>query len=287
MSSPPPKLKSYKNDLAPTLFYFEPVLSDLFVNPVMPIPMRIDRITNGQPTHFIIPDLNKIDELIKNLELKFSLNKLYIEGLKNLISYAKRKYKEITYRTLTTDILYKWYTNSLNLECEIPSLKEDYYFLISEFIKMFSDIETQGVQPESESYLSRNVDYCDAVIKYFKDKIEENKFQIIEKGKVKIVHLYKEKKDKYYPDIIPIGVKNLKKNKINKLTFVPYLIYDDLLDCFAYNKKLLNDKIEQPIDILLWKNKEIINKRSNINKNNQDFNIKNFKITNIKLEYLL
>jgi hypothetical protein len=68
---------------------------------------------------------------------------------------------------------------------------------------------------------------------------------------------------------------------------VPYLIYDDLLDCFAYNKKLLDGEDQAPIDIIIWKNKGIINKRSNIEKTNQDFYIKNFKLSKITLEHLL
>jgi hypothetical protein len=287
VASPPAKLKYYKNDLAPTGFYFDIFSTDLFRSPIMPLPMRIDRLTNGEATFFIIPNLNTLDLTLKELDLGFDLTKFYIEGLKNLITYAKRKYKEITYRELSFATLLKWFDSSINLESEIPSLSQDFYFLISEYLKIYADIENESIQIGTKEYLLRNLNYCESNLKYFKGKIENNKIQIIERGQLKEVSLYREKKGKYYPDIIPIEVENKKKNKVNKLTFVPYLIYDDLLDCFAYNKKLLDGEDQAPIDIIIWKNKGIINKRSNIEKTNQDFYIKNFKLSKITLEHLL
>jgi hypothetical protein len=47
--------------------------------------------------------------------------------------------------------------------------------------------------------------------------------------------------------------------------FVPYLIYDDLLDSFYYNKKLLkNSTNNDTINLKVYEDNEIINKTSNI-----------------------
>ncbi|KKL99533.1 hypothetical protein LCGC14_1813490, partial [marine sediment metagenome] len=41
----PVKLKSYKKDLAPIGFYFDIFATEIFKIPVMPVPMRIDKLT--------------------------------------------------------------------------------------------------------------------------------------------------------------------------------------------------------------------------------------------------
>ena len=57
--NPPLKLKSYQNDLAPLDFFFDKFITDLFKIPITPIPMRIDKLTNGQLTLFLSPDKDK------------------------------------------------------------------------------------------------------------------------------------------------------------------------------------------------------------------------------------
>ena len=74
-------------------------------------------------------------------------------------------------------------------------------------------------------------------------------------------------------------------NKTSELGFVPYLIYDDLLDSFYYNKKLLSNTLDDAINLKVYEDKEIINKTSNID----DFRTKAFTIElkNLNLEDLL
>ena len=95
ISNPPAKLKSFKNDLAPVGFNFDIFPTDIFKIPIMPIPMRIDKTSNGRATFFIIPDLLKLDSFLETLDLVFNFESFLIEGLKNLIIYSKKKYKEI------------------------------------------------------------------------------------------------------------------------------------------------------------------------------------------------
>ena len=283
VSNPPAKLKYFKNDLAPIGFYFDLFSTDFFKFPIMPVPMRIDRISNGKSTYFILPNLEILDTALKSLDISFNLDIFIIEGISNLLSYTKKKYKEITFRSITNEIVYQWYDSSLNISADIPSLSDDFTHVLVEFLKLFADIENENINVNTDIYKTKLSDYSQKLIEYFKHKIEDNKIQIVSKGIQKTVSLYREKKGKFYPDIIPIDTQNLKKNKINKLTFVPYLIYDDLLDCFAYNQKLLEDGTEQPFDIEVWKKKGIINKRSNI----EDYSIIDFKLKKLKLEYLL
>ena len=156
ISSPPAKLKSFKNDLAPVGFYFDIFPTNIFKIPIMPIPMRIDKMSNGRATFFIIPDLFKLDSFLETLDLVFNFESFLIEGLKNLILYSKKKYKEITYRTLTLEPLTNWFENSLNLKTEIPSLIEDFTFLLSEYLKMFAIIEKDILFQQQLPHRHRN-----------------------------------------------------------------------------------------------------------------------------------
>ena len=53
--------------------------------------------------------------------------------------------------------------------------------------------------------------YCEKMIKYFKEKIESNKIQIRYDEIIKNEQLYREKNNKYYPIAIFLKIINLKK----------------------------------------------------------------------------
>jgi len=283
--NPPVKLKSFKRDFAPMGFYFDIFTTEIFNIPVMPVPMRIDKLTNGESTFFIFPDTNVLNQLLKKLGLVMNFKNFLLVGIKNLINFAKRKYKEITYRTLKKDLIINWFENSLIITAEIPSLTEDYTFLLLEFLKIFSHIEKKGLDPNSVDYNPELIRYCETIINHFKEKIENNFIQIIDKGLIKTEKLYIEKKKKYFPKMISINITNSQTNKIIKRNFIPYLIYDDILDIFSYNKKILHKGKQIPVDMTIWKYKGIINKRSNLNYSN-DF-VRDFNLEKIDIEKVL
>ena len=64
--------------------------------------------------------------------------------------------------------------------------------------------------------------------------------------------------------------------------FVPYLIYDDLLDSFYYNKKFLENT--DSIDLKVYQHNEIINKRStieNIGTKSNEIDLKDLNLEDI------
>lgn len=284
--NPPAKLKYYKNDLAPIGFYFDLFATEIFKIPVMPVPMRIDKLTNGDSTFFVLPNINELTHVLRKSDLVLRFKKFYLCGIENLINFTKRKYKEITFRTLKKEMIVKWFENSLAIKTEIPSLTEDFTFLILEFLKMFSNIENEGLDPNQKGYVAELLRYCESIINYFKEKIENNSIKIKNDGIIKPEKLYIEKKKKYYPRSIPIHATNRKKRTINKMYFIPYLIYDDLIDIFVYNKKLLNDPKQNPVDLTIWKFNRIINKRSNLD-NNVGSIIKNDELQELDLRTIL
>lgn len=284
--SPNRLMKTYKNDLAPVGFYFDIFTSEIFRIPVMPIPMRIDRLFKGESTFFILPDLIKLNRLINELDFVLNMKSFLLAGINNLINFAKNKYKEKTFLTLKPETITRWFEKSIELKTNIPSLTDDFTFLFSEFLKFYAYCENQGIDLKNEEYHSRLLKYCENVFIYFKERIEQNKFEIENKNTKRIVQFYKEKKDQYYPEIVSVEVKNL-KNKIKKMHFVPYLIYDDIIDVFSYNKKLLYEGFKNKINLKIWSDNGIIYKRSNIEKFNPECDLIKFKLEIIDLEHLL
>jgi len=275
----PSKLKSFKRDIAPVGFYFDIFATEIFKIPVMPVPMRIDKLTNGGLTLFIFPDIGNLNELLKKLGLTINFQKFFLLGISNFINFAKGKYKEIIHRNLEREMIIKWFENSRLLKTEIPSLTETYTYLLLEFLNTFSTIEEKGLDPSLEGYTTELLRYCDKIISYTREKIENNVILIKEEGSTKTVQLYLEKKEKYYPQIIAIKI-----DKKTKMNFIPYLIYDDILDIFSYNRILLNEGKQIPVDMSIWKCNGIINKYSTLNYSNgyvRDFDLKKIDVEKV------
>lgn len=272
------KLKSNKIDISPIGFFFDVIATNLFKIPIMPTPMRIDKVSNGDPTLFILPDFKKLDELGEKLDLFIDFESFFKVGIENLINFAKVKYSETNYRTLKNEIIRKWFNQSQIIKADIPDLSEAFTFIISEFLMIFSNIEKESFTPDSESYRLQFIQYCERVITYFREKIEQNNFQINVKGEKKIVQLYLEKKNQYLPRIISIDIFNIRNNRTKKMAFVPYLIYDDLIDCFTYNKSTLIEEQKKANLINLHVLNTIIKKRSNILKYNDKFVFNDLKL---------
>lgn len=286
--NPPTKLKAFKNDLAPLGFFLDVIPAPNFKIPIMPVPMRIDKLTNRQPTLFILPDFNSLKNIFQKYHLFINFEQFFIIGLTNLISYAKIKYKEITKRNLKDEIIIQWFEKSKNINAEIYSLTETFTFLISEFLKTVYLINTGKNQDENGNAHRYFLQYCDTMINYCEEQIDNNKF-IIKKGEIEEeVKLCKEKKNKYYPEIVTVDVDNLYLNKKEKRRFIPYLIYDDLFDCFSYNKKKLLENPINDLSIDYWFENRIINKYPSIDKiKNDDLNFNQINLSLFDIKRLL
>ena len=281
------KLKSFKKDIAPIGFYFDIFSTELFEIPIMPLPLRIDKISNGEPTILLTPNWDAIEDISKSLKLYINFNSFYINGLKNLLKYAQFKQKELTLRKLDVNKVRKWWESSNQISSEIFDLKESFTIIISKFLETYSTMENNSLSPEvdKERYNELLIDYCDSIIQFLREKIEKNTFKLQVEGNIENEKLYLEQRKKYYPLVIKIPVKNLSTNKINEIGFVPYLIYDDLLDSFYYNKKILLNGTDNPINLKVYEDNKIINKTST----NEDIRLFSSKIElkNLKLEEIL
>jgi hypothetical protein len=282
----PSKLKTFKKDIAPIGFYFDIFSTDIFQIPIFPIPMRIDKLSNGEPTLLIIPNREKLEKVSKRLNLTLNFHRFYEMGISNFLKYSNLKQKELTLRGLNSDKIRKWWQASNNISAFNPDLVESFTFITSQFLKTYSYIDKNNLHPtqDKDEYNNRLAKYCDLVVKYFRNKIEKNIFFIKNEDEFEIKKLYLEKKKKYYPLPIKLTVNDVMTNKTSDMGFVPYLIYDDLLDSFYYNKKLLKNTANDTINLKVYEDNEIINKTSNIDDirtNSSKIELKNLNLNDL------
>ncbi|TFF87398.1 MAG: hypothetical protein EU548_10360 [Promethearchaeota archaeon] len=285
-------VKSFKKDFAPMLFYFDLISTKIFRPPILPLPLRIDRLYSGDRTAFIHPNFDDLKNKLNKLDLKLNYQKFITIGLNNFINYAKSKIINLTPRDysshLKRETIKKWFNASCNIIFYNPDLEKDLTFIISEFIDLVSYFIHNDEEIESPIIKKHLINHCKKLITYFRNKIENNKITIIEDRKEKIVKLSKERKSKFYPDIIEHDIVLLEDYRVKKMNFIPYLIYDDILDCYSYNKKLLIEGKKQPYNLELWIRNHIINKRSNIKNINWDVcDLSNFDISKVNIDKLI
>lgn len=275
-------MKSFKNDIAPVIFYFDIFSTEIFEVPVMPVPIRIDKIINGDVSSFILPNMDELHQLFNKLDYYIDFDSVFFIGLKNFVKYAKKRYHKFSFRPFDISKVFTWFEKSKYIDARIPSLTEDFTFLISEFIQMYSNLEKKRIISEDQINNAELVQYCERVIDYFKKKLDQNLIYIEKNNEIIAKKIYKEKKGKYYPEMIPIDVNYIQKNKIKTKIFIPYLIYDDLIDCFTYNLKILEEKSQSPCDLNIWsKNNVIVTSDVKGKSKLKDFSLQKFDIGSI------
>ena len=260
--NPPPKLKVFHKDIAPVGFYFDIFTTELFQTPILPLPMRIDKLSNGEPTLFIKLDMKKIERISKKFNLCLNLNNFYLMGIRNFVHYARAKIKEITLRPLDGRKVEEWWETSKSLSTIAPDLIETFTFINLNFIETFALIKERNLLPTQEDYTKALLTYCDKIVNFLREKIDANTFTLSTDNEVSTEKLYIEKKKKFYPLIIKIPVYNEMTQRSYQMEFVPYLIYDDLLDVFFFNANLLRKGEKKTINLKVYEDTQIINTRS-------------------------
>ncbi len=255
------KLSTSKKEIALIGFSFDIFCTTLFKIPILPVPMRIDKVTNGEPTCIIPLDLDKLKEVSESLELFINFKAFYLHGINNLINYAKETYKSIIFRELRPEPIIKWYKNSISTEIDIPSLKQEFTFIMTNFLETYSNIISLDLLRDKKNTLNELVKYNEKMLNHFRQVLEGNSVQFVINGERKTEKIYTIKKEKYYPRSIDLDVWNENdKDNIIKKAFVPYLIYDDLIDVFFYNLKLLKNEEQEPINLQVFEDSNIIGK---------------------------
>ncbi len=233
----PTKINFKRSDGAPMIFFID-VISNNFPNPILPMPSRIDMVSNGYPTNFILPK-KRISVKIEQDFYTYDYKKLYFSFLHNIIFYSKQVYQEITFRRLEQKTLERWWDKSVKSEAKIPSYYHDIEFLLETYLNSFK------LYKETNDELGALLKYCNSVIDYCNERLESNRIDIYYNKKLIEKRMYKIKREQYYPDILEYDYQILGTDKIQRKAFVPIMIYDDLLECFLFNKMQIEKIIEK------------------------------------------
>jgi hypothetical protein len=299
------KFKIFKYDAAPFFFYIEifspdlaffkkeyhkRLLGSIKINPIMPIPMRIDRVFNGEKSILIRP----------REPMKFSYMDDYT-AIVNPMSFLQYGFEKLLYFTelrayenfsvsITLEKVNNWWNSTKFLYAKLKRLEEDF----SEFLRIYIQTLLKTKQSEGD-LIGAAKEYSTKVKEICEKRIKENLIPVETKTQETNVKIYKEKIAKYrkkmkkveeiqyHPELVDIDIfdlsesgfnvnsnyKNLKLGELKpkEIKYIPLLFYDDLLECMLQNLKKLDDGEDNILDpvFLLDKNIIILAKSKDIN----------------------
>ncbi len=273
------KFKTFKYDAAPFFFYLEVFPPDLtgfdsdrdvallkktINNPIMPLPMRVDRVFNGELSVLIRPREPLVFPVMDDLNAIINPVKFVRHGIEQLINFTEIRAFEKFALSLTSQKTKKWWDSTKFLYTKLLDLENDF----SAFLKLYIE-NLLKAKLNQEDLISAADKYCKGIQAICEKKIEENSI-LIETTHlrthvrlyIKKIAKYREKMKKveqvqFHPDLINLDVFDLSEVGFSKslemlnlsldplkpdlLKYIPLLFYDDLLECMLLNVKKLED----------------------------------------------
>ena len=272
------KFKIFKSDAAPFFFYIEifppdlttfkseqhkNLLESIKTNPIMPLPMRVDRVFNGRESVLIRPREPISFSLKDNLIATINPTPFLQFGFEKLLYFTEIRASEKFFLSLTIEKAKKWWDSTRFLYAKLMRLEEDF----SAFLRAYIHTVLKA-KLNNEDLISAATNYCKMVQDICEKRLKENSILIETTRKEASVKLYKQKVAKYYkkrkkveevqyhPELVDIDVYDLTergfKNDINsqnsmidelkpnEIKYLPLLFYDDLLECMLQNLNTLD-----------------------------------------------
>ncbi|NVM18739.1 MAG: hypothetical protein HWN80_13575 [Candidatus Lokiarchaeota archaeon] len=271
------KYKTYRSDAAPFFFFIDIFPLDLKKfdtphslalakhiknNPIMPLPMRVDRVFNGESSILIRP----------NSLVSFPLNKSVLGiinpvpflqmGIENLLFFTEIRSQQRLFRSLREQKVKEWWQNTRYFYGNLHQIEEDFVAFLKAYLYTIIKAKIN-----EEDIKGAAIEYCEIVNNICKEKMLRNKILVEINDTQKNVKLYREKsvkrreklnvikKVEYHPELIDIEIFNFSdmgfpkpkdfKNFILKnygsivVKYIPLLLYDDLQECMLQNITLL------------------------------------------------
>ncbi|MFX1409835.1 MAG: hypothetical protein ACFFA6_05760 [Promethearchaeota archaeon] len=295
------KFKTYKYDAAPFFFFidifppntstikyphFTELLNSIKSNPIMPLPMRIDRVFNGESSILIRPREPISFKIGKDLIAIINPAPFIQFGIEKLLYFTEIRAHEKLHTSLLIERANKWWNSTRFLHGNLYSLEEDF----SAFSRAYLHTVVKAKINE-EDPIKAATEYCQKIADICNKRIEENSIIVELKGEKSNVKLYRVKEvmyrkkkkrvkeSQYHPELADIEIFNFvkgefspKKDERNSLKnlsrskemkYIPILFYDDLLECMLQDLKILKDNTETLLDpSFLLENNVIILKES-------------------------
>ncbi|MFX1315475.1 MAG: hypothetical protein ACFE9T_06390 [Promethearchaeota archaeon] len=288
------KFKTYKYDAAPFFFFidiFPPdtstikyphlkeLISSIKSNPIMPLPMRIDRVFNGESSILIHPREPISFKIGKDLIAIINPTPFIHFGIEKLLYFTELRAHEKLHLSLLIERANKWWNSTRFLHGNLYRLEEDF----SDFLRTYLHTVVKAKINETDP-IKAATEYCQKIADICNKRIEENSIIVELRGEQRNVKLYRVKEviyrrkkkrvkeTQYHPELAEIevfnfskseffpkkdernGLKNLLRSK--EMKYIPILFYDDLLECMLQDLKILKDTPDILLDpsFLLEKN---------------------------------
>jgi len=291
------KFKTFKYDAAPFFFFidiFPPdytnpnnphllhLIESIKNNPIMPLPMRVDRVFNGERSILIRPR-EPLTFTISDDKTAVINPKPFLQyGVEKLLYFTEVRSREKFSAHFTLERAIRWWNSTKFLYGNLYHLEEDF----SAFSRAYLHTMIKAKILEEDLINAAN-NYCQLIADICRKRMEENSMFIEIKGKQQSVNLYKIKDFNYYkkfkkisetqyhPELIDIEFFDLTEKGFSKqedertklgnemkskeLKYIPLLFYDDLLECMLQNLKRLEDGDDSLLDpSFLFENNIII-----------------------------
>ncbi|MFX0003695.1 MAG: hypothetical protein ACFE9C_03350 [Candidatus Hodarchaeota archaeon] len=280
------KFKTFKYDAAPFFFYLEVFPPDLtsfeskrdiallkktLTNPIMPLPMRVDRVFNGEQSLLIRPRELIPFSVMDDLNAIINTSKFIQYGVEQLINFTEIRAYEKFFLSLKIQKAKNWWDSTKFLYTKLLDLENDF----TAFLKLYIE-NVLKAKLNNEDLVTAATKYCKSIQKICEKRINENSILIETKRHQSQGKLYVKKIGKYlkkmkriekveiHPELIDLEIYDLSKigftNDIEKLDatleslkpkmlkYIPILFYDDLLECMLQNVKKIDDGDENILD---------------------------------------
>jgi len=272
--------KTYKSDAAPFFFYIEifpfdtsliknPNLFSLVKvienNPIVPIPMRVDRVFNGDNSVIIRPREAISFQISEDQLAIINPHHFLSHGIKNLIYFSEIRSSEQFLKSLSSKNVISWWEATRFQYGNLYRLEEDFSAFLRAYLHTMVKKYIEG-----GDLVSAAIQYCQILEDICKKRMEQNRILMEIDGEESNVKLYKKKvliyykkfkkvtEDQFHPELVDIEVFNYSSNNWPKNTtikkgiertvkkYIPLLLYDDLQECMLLNLKFLEEN-EKPI----------------------------------------
>jgi len=269
------KFKTYKSDAAPFFFYIEifpfdtslirnpnlfSLLKIIEKNPIIPIPMRVDRVFNGENSVIIRPREVISFQISEDQLAIINPHHFLSNGIKNLIYFSEIRSSEQFFKSLSSKDVISWWEATRFLYGNLSRVEEDFSAFLRAYLHTLVKSYIEG-----SDLVSAAIRYCQILEDICKKRMEQNKILMEINGEESNVNLYKSKVLTYYkkfkkvrekqhhPELIDIEIFNYSSNnwpkdatsikKIDSIIkkYIPLLIYDDLQECMLLNLKYLEE----------------------------------------------
>jgi len=297
MKFSPSRFKNYKSDAAPFFFYLDifplstspyekDYLKDLiskikqnFI--IMPIPMRVDKVYNGQKSVMLRP-LEPIHfKIQEDLVALINPQPFLQKGINNLVQLSEVRSLKVLHTPIESYNIQKWWNQTRFIYANSYQLEQDFSAFLKAYLNFIvkAKFNDGDLKKAAENYCQMIVDICEKRINFNSITTEVEgeiaKTKIYVKKTKKVLKNWKFKEQVvYHPELIDIELfdfkdgrypeskENLKSEISSKkseiLKYIPFMIYDDLLECMLQNLVKLERDENDILDPSILINKNII-----------------------------